>query len=130
MDRDKLCSFHNLIKLETDGLTGDRHPRKVFDRSPFGIAAIIIGTVTIWMSIFKNVSGQDMSELLELIRFNWIAGTVWIGGLFVGLWYILKTLRNNRQVAFLGTVNRALSIYLGASANGIVQRSSGTGVAA
>lgn len=112
MDRQRLIRFQRFLKLEIEGLTGDRHPRKVFDRSPFGVAALIIGTVTIWMTFFRNVSGEDLSELLELVRFNWIAGTVWIGGLFVVMWYILKTLRNNRQVAFLGTLNRALALYL------------------
>ncbi len=44
-----------------------------------------------------------------------IAGLVWIVGLFVVLWFILKTMRNNRQVAFLASVARALDLYLSRS---------------
>jgi hypothetical protein len=104
--------YRRLTALELDGLTGDRHPRKIFDRSPFGVAALIAGTLAIWMSVLKTFSGEDLSELLELIRFNWSVGTIWIVGLFVAVWYILKTHRNNRQTAFLSSVARALDLYL------------------
>lgn len=110
--REKLRGFRRLAALEIEGLTGDRHPRKVFDRSPFGIAALVVGTITIWMSVLKTYTGEDLSELLELVRFNWLAGTLWIVGLFVVLWYILKTHRNNCQVAFLSSIARALDLYL------------------
>ncbi|EMI54786.1 hypothetical protein, partial [Rhodopirellula sallentina] len=42
----QLRSFQQLVALEIAGLTGDRHPRKVFDRSPFGIVALVVGTIT------------------------------------------------------------------------------------
>ncbi|MGI9519284.1 MAG: hypothetical protein ACR2NP_19695 [Pirellulaceae bacterium] len=111
-DRDQLHAWHRLVQLDQEGLTTDRHPRKVFDRSPFGIVAIIVGTITVWMTILKTFSGEDASRWLEVIHFNWVAGSIWIIGLFVALWYILKTLRNNRQVAFLSSLNRALTLYL------------------
>ena len=111
-DRDRLRAYQRLLKLEHEGLTGDRHPRKIFDRSPFGIVAIIVGTITIWMTALRTFTGEDLGELLELIHFNWVAGTIWIVGLFVVLWYILKTLRNNQQVAFLSSLDRALTLYL------------------
>lgn len=107
-----LPAFEEMLDLEIDGLNGDRHPRKVFDRSPFGVAALIAGTVTIWMTVFQTYSGDDLSELLELVRFRSIAGLIWIIGLFVVIWYILKTHRNNRQVAFLASLRRALKLYL------------------
>ncbi len=110
--REELRNFQPLIRLELDGLTGDRHPRKIFDRSPFGIAALIVGSITIWMTVLRTYTGDDLSEFLELVRFNWIAGTMWIVGLFVVVWYILKTHRNNCQVAFLGSVARSLDLYL------------------
>ena len=105
--------FSRMLKLEHDGLTGDRHPRKVFDRSPLGIVALVVGTITIWMTVLRTFTGEDLSELLELIRFDWVAGTLWIVGLFVVLWFILKTLRNNRQVSLISTISRALVLYLG-----------------
>lgn len=111
-DRTQLQSFRRLLDLELEGLSGDRHPRKVFDRSPFGIAAIVIGTITIWMSLIRTFTGEDLGELLELIRFNWLSGLIWIVGLFVVLWYILKTHRNNQQVAVLSSLKRALNLYL------------------
>lgn len=111
-DRDRLRLFQRLVKLEQEGLTGDRHPRKVFDRSPFGIAMLIGGTITIWMTILRTYTGEDLSKLLEAVRFNAIAGVMWIIGLFVVLWYILKTVRNNRQVAVLSSISRALAVYL------------------
>lgn len=110
-DSDQLRTFQSLLNLDLDGLTGDRHPRKVFDRSPFGIASLVVGTITVWMTILRTYTGEDLSELLELIRFNWIAGSMWIVGLFVVLWYILKTVRNNRQVALLATISRSLEVY-------------------
>ena len=117
-ERDRLRQFQPLVKLELEGLTGDRHPRKVFDRSPFGIAAVIVGTITVWMTILRTYTGEDLSDLLEAIRFNWIAGVMWVMGLFVVLWYILKTIRNNRQVAVLSTISRALELYLADEAFG------------
>lgn len=111
-DRQQLRRYRSLVHLERDGLTGDRHPRKVFDRSPFGIAAIVVMTVTVWMTVIKTFTGEDVSELLALIHFNWVAGVIWIVGLFVVLWFILKTMRNNRQVAFLASLDRALALYL------------------
>lgn len=110
--RQQLVSWQKLLKMEYEGLVGDRHPRRVFDRSPFGIAALVVGTFTVWMTFLRNYTGEDLSDLLELIRFNWIAGTLWIGGLFVFLWFVLKTVRNNKQVALLGSVSRSLDLYL------------------
>ena len=121
--RDELGLFQRLTKLELDGLTGDRHPRKILDRSPFGVAALIVGSVTIWMSMLKTFGGDDLGDLqqlLTLIQFNWIAGTMWIVGLFVVLWYIIKMHRNNSQVAFLSSVSRALELYL--DDHGLAQR--------
>lgn len=109
---DELSDFQRLIEIEIQGLTGDRHPRKVFDRSPFGVVALVVGTITVWMTFLRTYTGDDLSELLELIRFNWIAGSIWIIGLFVVVWYILKTHRNNCQVAFLSSLRRAISLYL------------------
>ncbi len=40
-DRDNLVAFQQLLCIEQQGLTGDRHPRRVFDRSPFGICALL-----------------------------------------------------------------------------------------
>ncbi len=111
-DRQKLRSFYTLLEMEIEGLSTDRHPRKVFDRSPLGILAIVVGTITLWMTVVKNFTGEDLSGLLELIRFNFVAGAVWIGGLFVVLWFILKIYRNNRQLAFLGSLKRSLHLYL------------------
>lgn len=111
-DRRQLRSFQRLVQMELDGLNGDRLPRKVFDRSPFGIVALVTGTLTIWMTILRTYTGDDLSIFLEAIRFNWIAGIIWIVGLFVVLWYILKTVRNNHQVAFLSSLGRALELYL------------------
>lgn len=110
--RQQLASWQKLLRMEYEGLVGDRHPRKVFDRSPFGIAALVVGTFTVWMTFLRNYTGEDLSDLLELVRFNWIAGSLWIGGLFVFLWFVLKTVRNNKQVALLGSVSRALELYL------------------
>ncbi|WP_144058912.1 hypothetical protein [Rhodopirellula sp. SWK7] len=108
----ELREYQQLIALEIAGLTGDRHPRKVFDRSPFGIVVLVVGTVTIWMTFLRTYTGDDLSDLLELIRFNWIAGSLWIVGLFVVIWYILKTHRNNVQIALLSSIGRALNVYL------------------
>jgi len=109
-DRETLQRYEKLIAIEIDGLVGDRHPRKVFDRSPFGVAALVVGTVTLWMTFLKTYSGEDLGDLLLLIRFNWIVGAVWIVGLFVVIWYILKTHRNNTQLAFLSTLQRAIKL--------------------
>jgi hypothetical protein len=111
-DNDQLRRYRRLIEIELSGLNGDRHPRKVFDRSPFGLAALIIGTITIWMTFLRIYSGEDLGPLLELIRFNAIVGVLWIVGMFLVVWYIVRTHRNNLQVAHLATVARAIDLYL------------------
>lgn len=108
---DRLRIFQKMARLEYDGLTGDCHPRKVFDRSPFGIVALVLGTLTIWMTVLRNYAGENFGWI-EPIKFNWFAGTMWVVGLFLVLWYILKTIRNNKQAAVLASVNRALELYL------------------
>lgn len=71
-DAKELRRYRRLIGIELDGLNGDRHPRKVFDRSPFGVAALIVGTITIWMTFLNTYPCEELGELLKLIRFNWI----------------------------------------------------------
>lgn len=110
---EELSVYRRLTDLELEGLSGDRHPRKVFDRSPFGFVALIVGTVTIWMTVLRTYSGDDfLREFLAAVRFNSIVGTIWVVGLFVVVWFILKTHRNNRQVAFLSSVSRSINLYL------------------
>ncbi len=65
--------------------------------------------------MIKTVSDEDMMSvfLSDLVLANaWVTGTAWIVGMFVVLWYILKTARNRAQVASLSSINRALALYL------------------
>ncbi|MEP3480202.1 MAG: hypothetical protein ABJZ55_13205 [Fuerstiella sp.] len=109
---DQLNAFQRMLKSDHEGLTGDRSPRKIFDRSPFGIIALVVGTVTIWLGVLQKYAGDDLNDMLTLFHYNSFAGLLWIVGLFVVLWYILKTVRNNRQVSLLMTISRALEVYL------------------
>ena len=43
-DRSTLKRYQQLVKLEQKGLTGDRHPRKVFDRSPGRLPSCVLLT--------------------------------------------------------------------------------------
>ncbi len=112
---DDLRRFEHLLGMELAGLTGDRHPRSIFARSPFGVAALVVGTLSVWWAVIKTVSDEDMMSvfLSDLVLANaWVTGTAWIVGMFVVLWYILKTARNRAQVASLSSINRALALYL------------------
>ena len=112
---DDLRRFEHLLGMELAGLTGDRHPRSIFARSPFGVAALVVGTLSVWWAVIKTVSDEDMVSvfLSDLVLANaWVTGTAWIVGMFVVLWYILKTARNRAQVASLSSINRALALYL------------------
>ena len=111
-DPAQLQRYRRLIDVELNGLNGDRHPRKVFDRSPLGLAALIIGTITIWMTFLKIYSGDDLSELLDPFRFDTVVGILWIVGMFLVLWYIVRIHRNNQQVARLATIARSIDLYL------------------
>jgi hypothetical protein len=112
---DDLRRFEHLLGMELAGLTGDRHPRSIFARSPFGVAALVVGTLSVWWAVIKTVSDEDMMSvfLSDLVLANaWVTGGAWIVGMFVVLWYILKTARNRAQVASLSSINRALALYL------------------
>lgn len=111
-ERGQLRRFAELVSIEIAGLTGDRHPRSVFDRSLLGIGALVLGTVTIWWTLARTFAGDGAGILPEEARYPRVEGTIWLVGLIVVLWYILKTVRNRRQVAVLATIGRALSIYL------------------
>lgn len=112
---DELRNFERLLDLEFTGLTGDRHPRSIFARSPFGIAALVVGTVSAWFAVVKTVSGEDtLVSLSELgIANSYTTGAAVLVGMFVVVWYILRTTRNRNQVAVLSSIIRALELYLG-----------------
>ena len=111
-EKHQLQSFEQLLQVEVDGLTGDRHPKHVFDRSIFGKAAIVIAVITVWMGVLKTFTGDNLGDLMIFSEFDWVGGLILVGGLFVVLWYVLKTFRNNKQVALMSTLFRALKVYL------------------
>ncbi len=111
-ERFQLKSFEQLLRLENEGLTGDRHPKRVFDRSIFGKSAIVIGVITVWMGVLKTFAGYNLGELMIFSEFQWVGAAILVGGLFVVLWYVLKTFRNNKQTAEIARLMRALNVYL------------------
>jgi hypothetical protein len=108
----QLESFAQLLRLEHDGLTGDRHPKRVFDRSIFGKASIVIAVITVWMGVLKTFAGYNLGELMIFSDFQWVGAVILVGGLFVVLRYVLKTFRNNKQTAEIAQLSRSLRIYL------------------
>lgn len=117
-DREQLRQFQRMLALELQGLTGDRHPRSILARSPFGKVALVVGAISIWWAVIGTVSGEDMTEFVpELLSIlSWAArivfGVVWIGGMFTVTWYVVRTVRNHRQVASVSTIARAMEVYL------------------
>ncbi len=120
LETEDLRRFHKLTGLELGGLTGDRHPAAILGRSVFGTAAVLMGAVTVWWGLIKMVSGDNLGKLFSDLFLgllpagitNRLAGVIWLVGMFVVVWYVLRMARNRKQVAFLSTLSRALDLYL------------------
>ena len=111
---DELRRFERLLALELAGLTGDRHPRSIFARSPFGLVALVVGTLSAWWAVVKTVSGEKTPiSLSDLgLASSWVTAAAGLVGIGVVLWYTLKTARNRAQVASLSSITRALALYV------------------
>ena len=119
-DDEKLGRFHKLTLMELNGLTGDYHPMAILGRSVLGTAALILGGVTFFWGLIRLFSGDDIAKLfpaflntiLSAAMVNRIVGIICLVGMFVFIWYLLRMVRNRKQVAFLGSLSRALEFYL------------------
>ncbi|OIO67819.1 MAG: hypothetical protein COW19_00950 [Zetaproteobacteria bacterium CG12_big_fil_rev_8_21_14_0_65_55_1124] len=119
-EHDQLRRYRRLTRMELGGLTGDRHPMAILGRTLLGTAALILTGVTTWWGIIKLVSGDDpmawSSQLSHLLLspagVNQLAGIIWLTGMFIVIWYVLRMVRNRKQVAFLASLSRALDMYL------------------
>lgn len=119
-DDEKLHRFHKLTLMELNGLTGDFHPMAILGRSILGTGGLILGGVTVFWGLIRLLSGDDMAKLfpaflttvLSAAMVNRIAGLIYLAGIFVFIWYLLRMVRNRKQVAFLSSLSRALEIYL------------------
>ena len=119
-ERSQLSRYHRLTLLELRGLTGDRHPMAIMGRSVLGTAALLLGGVTVWWGIIKLVSEDDLRNLIpELVHIflspawvNRIVGIIMLVGMFVLVLYVIRMVRNRKQVAFLSSLLRSLELYL------------------
>ncbi len=117
---DQLRRYRKLTMMELSGLTVDYHPMAILGRSVLGTAALLLSSVTIWWGLIKLVSENDPTSffseffhgLLSPAMVNRIVGVLWLVGMFVVVWYILRMVRNRKQVAFLSSLSRALELYL------------------
>ena len=117
---DQLRRYHMLAKMELSGLMGDYHPRAIFGRSVLGTAALLLGCGTVWWGLIKLICGEDsgklssdfFQDLLNTVTINRVVGVISIVGMFVVVWYVLRMVRNRKQVAFLSSLSRALTLYL------------------
>ncbi|MFH2043761.1 MAG: hypothetical protein ABIK92_01285 [Pseudomonadota bacterium] len=117
---DQLHHYHKLTMMELAGLKGDYHPLAILGRSALGKSALLLSSITIWWGLIKLVSEDDhgklFSELLHSLlspaMINRIVGMIWLVGMFVVVWYVLRMVRNRKQVAFLSSLSRALELYL------------------
>jgi hypothetical protein len=117
---EQLCLFHKLTLIELDGLRGDYHPMAIFGRSVLGAGALVLSGMTVWSGLINLVSNEDagnwFTELLHSFLSpsieNSLVGVVMLVGLFVVIWYPLRMVRNRKQVAFLSSLSRALTLYL------------------
>jgi len=112
LERERLQRFARIAMLEIRGLTGDRHPSQVFNRTALGIGGLVLATLTVWMTFVRGYSGEDVRPLIDLVRSDVVTASMWVGGLFVVTWYIVRMVRNRKQVATLSTIHRALELYL------------------
>jgi hypothetical protein len=117
---DQLRRYHKLTLMELNGLTSDLHPMAILGRSVLGTAALLFSGVAVWWGLVKLVSednpGNLFSELLHNLlstaMVNRILGVIWLVGIFVVIWYVLRMVRNRKQVAFLSSLSRAIELYL------------------
>lgn len=119
-DNDQLRRYHRLTLTELNGLKGDRHPMSILGLSILGTVALLFTAITVWWGIIKLASGDHprkfFTELLHYLSsspmVNSIVGIIWLVGLFVVVWYVVRMVRNRKQVAFLYSLSRALELYL------------------
>lgn len=112
----RLQRYRSLTAMELRGLSGDFHPTAILGRSLLGKAALLLSAFTVWSGIIGLVSaansGNPLPALLGPSLANGLAGFVWVAGMFIVLWYVIRMTRNRKQVAFLASLSRALTLYL------------------
>ncbi|NHN39596.1 hypothetical protein G8764_20035 [Pseudomaricurvus alcaniphilus] len=119
-EKSQLRRYNRLTAMELSGLTGDHHPMAILGRSLLGTAALLMSAISVWWGLISLISADDSGNLFtELLHglldpawINRIVGVIWLAGMYVLIWYVLRMIRNRRQVAFLSSLTRALTLYL------------------
>lgn len=117
-----LTNFQKIIEIEIAGLEGDMHPRTILT-STFPAAVITgIGLAAVWTALGAVYFGIDLSnevvealvkKLKEIENLKGILSAVFVIGGFAGItWYVTSLYKSQKQLMFLKSLNRAISIYL------------------
>lgn len=131
-DKSQLQHYHQLVQMELNGLTGDYNPTAILGRSILGTAALLLSGITVWWGLIKMVSmNQPAHEVPPLLQglfstaiTNRLVGIIWIVGMFVVIWYVVRMVRNRKQVSFLSSLSRALELYLAYTPNPLLDKDS------
>lgn len=117
-----LKHFQKLIAIEITGLEGDMRPRTILTSTiP---AAIITGIslAAVWSALGASYFGIDLSNIVvevfisKLAKITWLRGilsVVFVIGGFLGItWYVTGSYRNQKQILYLKSLSRAISLFL------------------
>jgi hypothetical protein len=118
----QLRNFQKIIELELNGLKEDLNPRIILVSSLAGSIIIGLGLFATWSAIWANyfefdlieIMGEVLASRLKSISWlRWPASIVFVIGGFVGIaWYITASYKNSKQISFLSSLNRAISLSL------------------
>jgi hypothetical protein len=116
-----LKHFQKLIVIEITGLEGDMRPRTILTSTiP---AAIITGIslAAVWSALGASYFGIDLSNIVaevfisKLAKISWLRGilsVVFVIGGFLGItWYVTGSYRNQKQILYLKSLSRAISLF-------------------
>lgn len=118
----ELKGYQILIEIEMAGLEGDMNPRTILTSTIPAAIITGLGLAAVWTALGAVYFGIDLSnevvaalvkKLKEIDWLQWILSGVFVIGGFVGItWYVTSRYKSQKQLMFLKSLNRAISIYL------------------
>lgn len=117
-----LKRYQTLIDIEINGLEGDVNPRTILTSTV--PAAVITGLslAAIWSALGAVYFGIDLTEIFvdtlmsKLTNISWLRGilsVVFVIGGFLGItWYVTGLYKNQKQLMYLKSLDRAISLRL------------------
>lgn len=117
-----LRRFQKLISIEINGLAGDMNPRTILTSTLPAAIITGLGLATVWTALGSAYFGFDLSKIVVDVFMNKLAGISWLRGVlsivfviggFMGIaWYVTGSYRNQKQILFLKSLDRTITLYL------------------